>query len=145
MEKKEYPELKLVEILKQITQCTETSGCYGIYSDNPILIYPVVRLRKSSRPMDRIYAVLQIFGLGLGLTALKNLDITIEDLEDHFGQAILLKSPILAQMSVHTEPAEAGRYWRISGFAQMPGRAHLTGSDEAAFGVKSCAFKDRLP
>ena len=44
-------------------------------------------------------------------------------LPDECGQALILKSPVLAQLFIHAEPASPVRLWRISQSTQIPRRA----------------------
>lgn len=66
--------------------------------------------RKTKFPLDRIYGVLQTYGLRptyLGQAT------TLEQLENQFYKALNTRSPMLAQCSLHVEDPSSRPFWQI--------------------------------
>ncbi|KAF8533280.1 hypothetical protein BDD12DRAFT_899752 [Trichophaea hybrida] len=96
------------------------AGLYSLYCDNPVVLYSVARYRRTRHPLDRIYAIMQVYGLRLGQSAEPEKEFTLEDLEDQLGIELNKRAPIRAQLYVFTTPQEVGRGWRISPFTYVP-------------------------
>jgi hypothetical protein len=96
------------------------AGLYSLYCDNPIVLYSVARYRRTRHPLDRIYAIMQVYGLRLGQSAEPEKDFTLENLEDQLGIELNRRASIRAQLYVFTTPQEVGHGWRISPFTYVP-------------------------
>lgn len=63
------------------------------------------------RELDRIYGIMQVFGLALGSSAEPDKDFTLNDLEDQLGEALNKINPVLAQSFVHLCDPRYNRRW----------------------------------
>jgi hypothetical protein len=90
-------------------------GLLALSSQHEISTYIAAQFRTASRVNDRIYGLQQVFRLRLGITALKPTRTTYEisELENQFGEALLLQHPIHSQMHVFTRQVPARDGWRI--------------------------------
>ncbi|KAI3340426.1 hypothetical protein F4824DRAFT_517797 [Ustulina deusta] len=59
----------LVGSLRDIREQILKAGFYYLFSDNPNVQYGTVRLRKTSRRVDRVYAIMQIYDIRVGKSA----------------------------------------------------------------------------
>ena len=79
----------------------EGAGLHFIYSSNPNVQYGVAHFRQTKYELDRIYGIMQIYGLQLGESKQPDVEPTLEQLEDELGKTLLLRSPVLSQMFTH--------------------------------------------
>ncbi|KAF2252737.1 hypothetical protein BU26DRAFT_600993 [Trematosphaeria pertusa] len=107
--------------LDEIIHLIEKSGCYALYANCPITLYGAARFRSASQPPDRIYGIMQVFGLRLGESSAPGHSFSLAQLEFQLGQALNERSPILAQLFVHLTAAD-GHTWRISENSTTPER-----------------------
>ena len=89
----------------EILDVVEKSGLGAPAVENPMALYTVALNRTCSRPVDRIYGIMQLFGFQLGISA-PDADIAnppqLPELELQLGQHLAMKFPIMSQMHVHT-------------------------------------------
>jgi hypothetical protein len=104
------------DIVSQI----ERSGLPPLHDGNPISIYGVACFRQATNPLDRIYGIMQIFGLTLGDDSRPAPGRSLESLERQLGEQLNLRSPVYAQLFLHIEPAPLGECWRISQQVRVP-------------------------
>ena len=118
----EYVPVSQWNDLVRLKDAIQKSGLGLLHSDSPIVIYTGARFRNSSFELDRIYGIMQIFDLNLGTTAegAESQKITLVELEDQLGAALIKKWPIRSQFHIHTKAAAFGRSWRISESSQFP-------------------------
>ena len=103
----------------------EKLGCLEMKSRIPTILLKASHSRtvNPAYANDRVYGVMQIFGFKLGRSAPDcppNIEYSLDDLEDQLGSALLYQSPIMSQMFFHTEPAPAGKGWRMSAHVDIP-------------------------
>lgn len=89
------------EDLQDLLRRVEKSGLSPLPDNNPVSIYGVACFRQTTSPLDRIYGIMQIFGLNLGGSA----HPTLESLEARLGEQLNVHSPVHAQLFVHLQPA----------------------------------------
>ncbi|CAI6336112.1 unnamed protein product [Periconia digitata] len=143
----------LVPCLKKILELVEASGCYALSANSPIALYGAARYRKTSRPSDRIYGIMQVFGLVLGESADPNRTIGVEELENQFSRSLNERSVFLAQTFVHLGASNAGKSWQVSEYSAVPevARGGITrpepnceivfeDNENSRFVGKSCGF-----
>ena len=99
----------------------EGAGLHFIYSSNPNVQYGVAHFRQAMYELDRIYGIMQIYGLRLGESKQPNVKPTLEQLEDELGKTLFLRSPVLSQMFTHRTPPRQGKSWRITQNSGVPG------------------------
>lgn len=88
--------------------------------DNPVILYTTAGYRKTLCEEDRIYGIMQVFGLKLGKSSSPGLSFSLAQLEVQFAAAINKKSPVWAQLYVHGAEQPAGRHWCISQSSRIP-------------------------
>ncbi|KIW69053.1 hypothetical protein PV04_04954 [Phialophora macrospora] len=112
------PEMKtqIFEMKQLILQ----AGFYFLFSDNPNVQYGIARYRTTSRDVDRVYAIMQIYHLRVGTSIRPGEHPTLPELIDEFAVAINKMCPILGQMFVHTEAPEPLKSWRITEKSTVP-------------------------
>jgi hypothetical protein len=109
-------------VLDEIVQAIERSGCYALTTNSPLTLYGAASFRSASHPCDRIYGIMQVFGLNLGVSAIPEKEFELDDLQLQLAQALNARSPILAQLFVHVRPPSNGQGWQISQFCATPER-----------------------
>jgi hypothetical protein len=125
--------------------------------DNPVVLYSAAGFRQTGpfNEDDRIYGIMQVFGLKLGKSVSPGVKFSLPELEVQFAEAMNSKSPIWAQLFVHTRIQPAGRHWCISQSSRLPesltfvaiapqSSCHilLDGQKRAFFVGQSCSFED---
>lgn len=92
---------------------------FGAY-DNPVILYSAAGYRETQRDDDRIYGIMQVFGLKLGKSVSPGMAFTLAELETQFAAAMNMRSPLWAQLYVHTIEQPPGRRWCISQSSRIP-------------------------
>ncbi|RYP45315.1 hypothetical protein DL768_008329 [Monosporascus sp. mg162] len=98
----------------------EAAGLHFLYSSNPNIQYGVAHFRKTSYPLDRMYGIMQIYGLQLGESRQANEKPTVEQLEEEFAKELILRWPVLSQMFTHRTAPPRGKNWRITQNSRVP-------------------------
>lgn len=101
------------------------SGLAALHLNNPMALLGVSYNRKTTRELDRIYGIMQVFGsdFKVGLSredANPRREYTLAELEDEFGAAIIEHYPTLSQMHVYLSPPELGKGWCARGTSAVP-------------------------
>lgn len=86
--------------------------------------YATAKFRSTSRAVDRIYAITQIFNLRVGQSVRPNETPSLGELSLEFAVALNASHPILAQMFNHEHRPEAGSSWRITEACFVPQFLH---------------------
>lgn len=89
-------------------------------ADNPVLLYSAAGYRSATFEEDRIYGIMQVYGLKLGKTAKPGTQFSLSELEIQFAVAINEKSAAWGQMFVHKTHQPPGRHWCISQSSWLP-------------------------
>lgn len=116
-------EVRLIDMI-------ERSGLAALAMENPMALYTVASNRLTSRPVDRVYGIMQVFDFQLGISAPhadKGASPNLPELELQLGQELLTKYPIMSQLHVHTQPARQGQAWRVSSNSRVPELASKVG------------------
>ncbi|KAF2246492.1 hypothetical protein BU26DRAFT_47158 [Trematosphaeria pertusa] len=82
------------------------------FARNPNIQYGAARRRETTRPLDRIYGIMAIYGVRVGAKA--NTEYTFEGLEQEFAATLNNRSPRLGQMFIHTAKPAPGCTWKIT-------------------------------
>jgi hypothetical protein len=121
----------------------EKSGLGALAVENPMALYAVASNRTYSRPVDRIYDIMQVFGFQLGISA-PDADIAnppqLPELELQPGQHLATKFPIVGQMHVHTNSSTNGQGCRVSSNSIVPDLA-----TKVPFCITSSMMGDHTP
>ncbi|RDW57103.1 hypothetical protein BP6252_13849 [Coleophoma cylindrospora] len=102
-----------------IKTIVHTAGLDRIYARNPVVLLAAARYRQTSRPLDRVKGIMQVFGLNIGndLSA-----PTLSQLEVELSKEINKKSPALAQAFINVDPVAADQAWRLQVGAITPAK-----------------------
>ena len=119
------PYLEHSEAIRQLLEMIDRSGLSFINpgfnaSAGSLLLYSAARYRTTTNPLDRIYGIMQVFGLRLGASREPGKNFTLPELEDQLGEALNTVSPTTAQMHVHQIPPPLGSAWRPSSSSFLP-------------------------
>lgn len=115
-----HPELYDAERAQFLLNLIRESGLPSLNSSNAVVLYSIARFRRTRHPLDRVYGIMQIYGLRLGESAQPGNSFTLDELEDQLAVALNAKSPLYAQLLVHTEPSQPGKCWRVNPFSEAP-------------------------
>ncbi|KAL8785651.1 MAG: hypothetical protein Q9195_008548 [Heterodermia aff. obscurata] len=99
----------IAESLANVVKRMERLGLDA--TENPVALYSAAGHRTATRENDRIYGIMQVFGLRLGKIATPGKEYTLAELEIQFATALNPKSPIWAQLfniPVHNPPVDIG-------------------------------------
>lgn len=115
------------ERLQSLRTIIDESGIDFMLCPNPNIQYAAARFRKTSRPVDRIYAIMQVYGYRLGnsVTSIPRMrHFGLEDLELQFLTTLTSRSALLSQAFQHLKVPEAGQSWCIINHIRVPERFH---------------------
>lgn len=110
----------VVAILRDMKEHILQAGFYYLFSDNLNVQYGTARYRITSRPVDRVYAIMQIYNLCVGKSARPDKNPGLDELKDEFAAAINHHCIILGQIFLHTDSPDLGKTWRITEFSTIP-------------------------
>ncbi|KUI54507.1 hypothetical protein VP1G_01849 [Cytospora mali] len=114
---------------RRVCQRLDEVGIPCLARSHAIALYGVSSFRNPTRQHDRIYGIMQVFGLVLGKSAHPHKDFTLSDLEDQLGEAVNKANPVLAQWFVHLDDPRPNRRWclhrnmRVYSYSPVVGRA----------------------
>lgn len=140
--------------VQELRALIERAGFSFFIANNPNVQYSSARHRATKYPLDRIYAIMQVYNLRVGESVNPDRTYTLEELQDEFAEALLARSPVLGQMFIHICKPEAGKSWRITQHSNVPDelvqcrsptakcRFTLTTSGHAQLEGKCCKLKD---
>lgn len=104
----------------QFEELVRTSGFYALTNAiNPLGLLAASGLRevRAEEENNRIYAIMQVFGFQLGISALdapNGKEYALPELEDQMGVALLHDFPLVSQLHVFDSPPVKGTAWHIS-------------------------------
>lgn len=82
---------------------------------NPNIVYSAAQYRTVSRPLDRIYGIIQIYGLSCTPFPMgHDDDEKLASLEDEFGSKLVAQSPVMSQLFTHMADPKPRRTWLIT-------------------------------
>lgn len=88
--------------------------------ENATLLYTSASTRTCREPLDRIYAIMQIYGFRLGESADPSRQYSLSELELEFAVALNSLSPIWAQLFIRSQRPTDGRSWCVDQSCQLP-------------------------
>lgn len=104
----------------QLQHIIRTSGLFFTMTNNPNVQYGMAHHRVTRHPLDRVYAIMQIYGFRLGESVRPGVPVTLDELELQLAQQLTLQSPMLSQWFVHTAQPSSDRSWMISQRSHVP-------------------------
>lgn len=132
-----YDMIKATNLLRIIHQ----SGLPSLNSTNAAVLLPITRFRRTFNELDRVYGIMQVYGLRLGSSAVGAGDqtFTLNQLELQLSTGLNQLSTLGAQLLVHTKRLDPGQSWQINTFSEAPTLAdriiHDRGQDGAQISV----------
>ncbi|KAK3939037.1 hypothetical protein QBC46DRAFT_355388 [Diplogelasinospora grovesii] len=106
--------------IHRIKQQILQAGFYYLFSTNPNVQYGTARYRTTTRPEDRIYAIMQIYNIVVGKSVRPDENPQLDELVPEFAAAINNASAILGQYFVHTQKPGSGASWQITEQSIIP-------------------------
>ncbi|KAI1738099.1 heterokaryon incompatibility protein-domain-containing protein [Xylaria scruposa] len=113
-------QLRMGAQIHDIKQRILEAGFYYTFSDNPNVQYGTAKYRKTSRTVDRVYAIMQVYNIRVGKSLDPARNPQLPELLDEFAKAIVDTCPIMSQMFVHTRAPADGASWRITEASRVP-------------------------
>jgi hypothetical protein len=113
---------KILNLVAEIRNRILQAGFNYFMTDNPNVQYGIAHYRTTSRDVDRVYAIMQVYNIRVGKSIRPNENPSLEELIDEFALAINKVSLIMGQMFVHTKAAPLGKSWRITEDSTVPQR-----------------------
>lgn len=144
----------ITDTISHTLQLVSQAGFYYTFATNPNVQYGTSQYRTTSRPEDRIYAIMQIYNLRVGQSLRPNDQPSVESLKHEFGLAINSHSLLLGQLFLHTSRPVSGLSWCITEMSRVPktlracrrpeARSSMTYSDSKSIQVvgPTCSFAD---
>ena len=141
--------------LKRLLFTLDEVGLPALATPNPVSLYSASTRRQATQSLDRIYGIMQIYGLKLGESVEPEKSFTLEDLELQLGMALNTKCPVLAQAFTHPDNlGRAGRTWLLTEYIEVPENFYKDGdvienlcriefqgsSNKASFAGSCCSF-----
>lgn len=122
------PRSRKAGLARTIMDMVTRSGATMLSKENGSVLYVASSYRKAGNPLDKVYGIMQVFGLVLGGAAHPGRSFTLEELEYQLGAGLNETSPVYAQMFVHSEdPGLLGkRSWCIRNNVSIPRRVGNT-------------------
>ncbi|KAL8418086.1 hypothetical protein RB594_001633 [Gaeumannomyces avenae] len=98
------------------------AGLRELYNKSPFAIFAASSRRQAWDPCDRVYGIMQIFGIQLPLRRRGDgKSCTPAELRQMLSEKLLLAYPVETQLFVHTEPPrDPMSKWRIGSSAALP-------------------------
>ena len=116
------------ETLNTLRAIIHRSGIDFMLCPNPNIQYAAAGFRKTTRPDDRIYAIMQAYGYRLGnsATSIRKLKkFGLEELELQFLKTLNSQSSVLGQAFQHLAIPVRGQSWCITNNIHVPERFHM--------------------
>ncbi|KAF2245029.1 hypothetical protein BU26DRAFT_522719 [Trematosphaeria pertusa] len=111
----------------------EATGCAALKTRIPTILLSASQKRKigPKNTNDRVYGIMQAFGLKLGVSepdSPPHAIYDLETLEDQLGAKLMETTPAMSQLFTHSKPAPVGKAWRMSYNTFIPHLATLASS-----------------
>jgi hypothetical protein len=99
-------------------------GLRALATRNPLAIYEAATNRETTKEVDRIYGIQQIFNCRVGNTTVeaaeKTCTYSLDDLEEQLGLKLLDCLPVSSQYHVFTQPTTLASQWRLQRHSIVP-------------------------
>lgn len=107
---------KIYQRLKDLASLQRLRGLNGTSITVPHTVYSAASLRRVKYLVDRIYGIVQVYGISCNPTPKGNDELAkLHALEDEFGKELVQKAPVLSQLFLHSSEDEAPRRsWLIT-------------------------------
>lgn len=112
--------LSLTKAARALLQVIVRSGFNSSNVSVPNVQYAAAAFRQTTYPLDRVFGILQIFGLAAHEVSLQGVNLPLDELRDSFAYALMHKNPVLGQLFVHSREPAVDRSWRITEYSYVP-------------------------
>lgn len=109
-----------IPLTQQLQHLIRKSGLFFTMTNNPNVQYGMAHHRVTRHPLDRVYAIMQIYGFRLGESLHPEIPVTLDELEIQLAEQLTFRSPMLSQWFVHTAQPSNDRSWMISQRSHVP-------------------------
>ncbi|KAF2729339.1 hypothetical protein EJ04DRAFT_556159 [Polyplosphaeria fusca] len=109
---------------ESLKHLAEKTGLDALSSYNPMLLYAQARHRKTTHMEDRIYGIMQVFGLSLGKSSVscnQAETFSLSALEAQLATSLAETFPVLSQLHIHSHAVTGRQAWRLSSTSVSPG------------------------
>jgi hypothetical protein len=115
--------------LKALQAVVESSGLTNIdiSMQAPMLLYSAAYFRTCREELDRVYGIMQVYGLRLGASKQPERCFSLDELEDQLAAELNKISPTAAQLFIHMKPPPIRKGWRVTKDCTMPEIYYLAG------------------
>jgi Heterokaryon incompatibility protein (HET) len=115
--------------LKAFLTAVESSGLINIdvSMTTPMLLYSAAHFRTCTEELDRVYGIMQVYGLRLGASKQPERSFSLDELEDQLAAELNKISPVAAQLFIHMKPPPIRKAWRVAKDCTMPEIYYLAG------------------
>ncbi|KAI1741242.1 hypothetical protein F4680DRAFT_416192 [Xylaria scruposa] len=106
------------------------------YMGNPLGLLIASKHRMTTRETDRVYGIMQVFGLRLGKSepgVTKN-DFSLKELQVQLAKEVLLRYPIFSQLIIQDEDCTVPKAWMINPFMTLSEVAYQAWSHQSCGG-----------
>jgi hypothetical protein len=106
----------------EIQSALERSGLIGLLMGSPMVLLSVAYHRQTTSELDRVYGIMQVFNLRLGISrpeADTAKRFTLAELEDELGQQLFKQDPVMSQLHIFTQTPDRGKGWRVGRYSKM--------------------------
>jgi hypothetical protein len=110
---------------------------YTPFNRNPNIQYGAALCRETTRPLDRIFGIMAIYGIRIETPP--GLQYTFKTLEHEFANLVNERSPRLGQLYVHTRRPEPHCSWKLTQHCRIPDEIGFWDSN----GLDSCTISAR--
>ncbi|KAK8051731.1 hypothetical protein PG993_003116 [Apiospora rasikravindrae] len=121
--------------MEVILDTVREGGLRELLGSSPFAVFSASNRRQTSNPRDRVYGIMQIFGVQLPIQRRGKLYELVE-LQNMLSEKILLEYPVESQLFVHTEPQAPMSKWKIGTSVVLPGWASALTKHLAGRGIR---------
>lgn len=116
-------EINMAENIRTLLQTFGVHQIKQVWREvtNPHVLYEAAKHRVTSRPSDRIYAIMQVYNLRVGRSLRPLENPSLDELRVEFSQDLNARCPILGQLYNHTRIPLDGYSWMITEDCSVPG------------------------
>lgn len=107
----------IISRLQHLLYWQEEKGITALDVAFPNMVYSLAQHRRVTRPVDRIFGIMQTYGISCNPTTTSGDDTEsqLRALEDDFGKRLVARAPVLSQLFIHAlDYCRPRRSWLIT-------------------------------
>lgn len=133
------------DIATSLCNLIHRRGLGFVWTSNPNIAYCVGQYRVTKDPLDQIFGIMQVYGINCGESRTSKDTLQLQDLEDEFGSELVIISPLLSQMFIHSEVFKPRRSWLITQKCSVPPALDIRGARFEGSKSNLCQMSVRYP